>query len=243
MDLLPAETTVDVREKKASVALLPIGSFEQHGSHLPLSTDTLIAATIAHEIAAAYDVFRLPPVTLSCSHEHAAWTGTVSVSATTLAAVVRDVAASLVRQGVRTLVLVNAHGGNYVLGNVVQEASVDADPLLHLFPGEHDWLAAREAAGLESSIVADMHAGEIETSVLLHAHPHLVRPHWATADEDAPDRPHLLSAGLQAYSRSGVVGRPSAASAEKGAAVLASLVRSFAGYLPSAGARPSTSRA
>jgi creatinine amidohydrolase len=236
MDLLPAETTVDVRERGAPVALLPIGSFEQHGSHLPLSTDTLIAATIAHEIAAAYDVFRLPPVTLSCSHEHAAWTGTVSVSATTLAAVVRDVAASVHRQGVRTLVLVNAHGGNYVLGNVVQEAGVDARdgavPLLHLFPGEHDWLAAREAAGLESSIVADMHAGEIETSVLLHAHPHLVRPHWATADEDAPVRPHLLSAGLQAYSRSGVVGRPSAASAAKGAAVLASLVRSFAAYVP-----------
>lgn len=228
MDLLPPDTTLDVGEHGATVAVLPIGSHEQHGPHLPLATDTLVATALAREIAAAHPVRLLPPVTISCSHEHAAWPGTVSISATTLAAVVRDVAASVQREGLESLVLVNGHGGNYVLGNVVQEASLG--PLrMALFPGEIDWLDARAAAGLQTSYLTDMHAGELETSVLLYTHPHLVRP--PLTDELADDRRHLLSRGLRAYSESGVVGRPTLASAEKGRAVLASLVRSFAAYL------------
>lgn len=228
MDLLPLDTTVDARERAAAVALLPIGSHEQHGPHLPLATDTVIATTVARAVAAVYPVRLLPPVTISCSHEHAAWAGTVSISATTLVAIVRDVAASVRRDGVSTLVLVNAHGGNYVLGNVVQEASLGSLRMA-LFPGEPDWLGAREVAGLETSMVTDMHAGELETSILLHAHPHLVRP--PLQDWVADDRRHLLSRGLRAYTESGVVGRPSLASAAKGSALLASLVRSFAAYL------------
>jgi creatinine amidohydrolase len=230
MDLLPVDTTLDERDRAATVALLPIGSFEQHGAHLPLTTDTVVAATLAHEIAAAYPVRRLPPVTISCSHEHAAWPGTVSISATTLAAIVRDIAAAVHRDGVTSLVLVNGHGGNYVLGNVVQEASL-GEPRMVLFPGELDWIEARAAAGLETSFVSDMHAGELETSILLHAHPHLVRPGFEHADRVADDRRHLLSRGLQEYTDSGVVGRPSLASARKGRDLLAALVRSFADYL------------
>jgi creatinine amidohydrolase len=230
MDLLPPDTTLDVRDRAATVALLPIGSFEQHGPHLPLTTDTVVAATIANEIATAYPVRLLPPITISCSHEHAAWPGTVSISASTLAAVVRDVAASVHAAGVEALVLVNGHGGNYVLGNVVQEASLG--PLrMALFPGEPDWERARTDAGLATSMLSDMHAGELETSILLHAHPHLVRPHFERADHLADDRRHLLSRGLQAYTESGVIGRPSLASARKGQELLASLVRSFAAYL------------
>lgn len=226
MDVLPADTTLDERERAATVALLPIGSHEQHGPHLPLATDTLVATTLAREIAAAHPVRLLPPLTISCSQEHDAWPGTVSISAATLTAVVRDVAASLHRGGVHSLVLVNAHGGNYVLGHVVQEIT---SPRLALFPHELDWIEARGAAGCETTILSDMHAGELETSILLHAHPHLVRPPFR--DELADDRRHLLSRGMQEYTQSGVVGRPTLASAEKGAAVLASLVRSFAAYL------------
>lgn len=229
MDLLPADTTLDVRDRAARVALLPIGSFEQHGPHLPLTTDTLVASAVAAELADAYPVNRLPPVTISCSHEHAAWAGTVSISATTLAAIVRDIAASVRAAGVTSLVLVNGHGGNYVLGNIVQEASLGPLPMA-LFPGEPDWETARAAAGVSTSGLSDMHAGELETSILLHAHPHLVRPGFERADWLADDRRHLLSRGLQAYTESGVVGRPSLASAEKGRALLASLVRSFADY-------------
>ena len=230
MKLITPATATDEGHRQAHTALLPIGSFEQHGPHLPLTTDTVVACTLAAEIAAAYPVRRLPPITISCSHEHAAWAGTVSISAGTLIAVVNDIAASLLRSGVRQLVLVNGHGGNYVLGNVVQEASLGSLRMA-LFPGEPDWDAARRDAGLTTTGVADMHAGELETSILLHAHPHLVRPHFERADELADERPHLLSRGMQAYTESGVIGRPSLASAGKGQELLASLVRSFAAYL------------
>ena len=77
----------------------------------------------------------------------------------------------------------------------------------------------------------DMHSGEIETSILLYAHPELVRDGYETADWIADDRRHLLIKGMSAYTTSGVIGRPSLASAGKGKAVLASLVQSFADVL------------
>ncbi|WP_285486539.1 creatininase family protein [Amycolatopsis taiwanensis] len=221
------DTTIDARNRAARVAVLPVGSFEQHGPFLPLATDTVIACTIAQEIAAAHPVQLLPPVTISCSHEHAAWAGTVSISASTLYSVVRDIADSLRLSGVPRLVLVNGHGGNYVLANIVQESLGG----MALFPGLPELLRARAAAGLRTSIDTDMHAGELETSILLHAHPELVKAGYETADSVADDRPHLLTLGVAAYTTSGVVGRPSLASAAKGKALLASLVESFAGYL------------
>ncbi|MFF5965471.1 creatininase family protein [Streptomyces collinus] len=232
-DLVPADTTEDVRTRGAGVsrqvAVLPVGSFEQHGPYLPLATDTLVACAVAREIAGAYPVHLLPPVTISCSHEHAAWPGTVSISSVTLHAVVRDIAASLRRSGVDALVVVNGHGGNYVLGNVVQESSARGERMA-LFPAAEDWEAARERAGVVTSLLTDMHAGEIETSVLLHAHPEMLRPGYEASDFVADDRRHLLTLGLSGYTDSGVIGRPSLGSAEKGKELLASLADSFGAY-------------
>jgi creatinine amidohydrolase len=249
--MLPPDTTEEIRiresgdpdgpERPGPVALLPVGSYEQHGPFLPLATDTLVACAVASAVAGAArgrprarGLRLLPPLTVSCSHEHAAWPGTVSVSAVTLYAMVSDIAASLRAQGVGALVLVNGHGGNYVLGNAVQESAAAGRPMA-LFPAPEDWDGARERAGLGSTSYEDMHAGELETSVLLHTHPGLVRPGYQDADVVADDRRRLLTLGVSAYTASGVVGRPSLASAEKGAAVLASLVESFDGCLAALG--------
>ena len=93
-------TSHDEAVRAADVAVLPVGSFEQHGRHLPLATDTLIAAAIAERIAVDYDLLLLPPIAIGASHEHADFKGTVSVSSMTLHAIVTDVAASLDRAGV-----------------------------------------------------------------------------------------------------------------------------------------------
>ncbi|MGP3985091.1 creatininase family protein [Streptomyces sp. KR80] len=230
MNLLPTITTTDVQEQSPRVAILPVGSFEQHGAYLPLITDTAIAAIIAREVAAAYPVLCLPPITMSCSHEHGTWPGSVSISAKTLYAMVDDIRGSLERSGIHRLVIINGHGGNYVLSNIVQEANVSG-PCMTLFPLSPEWHRARERAEMISDAHSDMHAGEVETSILLHAEPDLVRPGYQNADHDGGERRFLLTLGMTGYTESGVIGFPSYATAEKGKAVLASLVEDFAEHL------------
>lgn len=226
MEWLTTATSHDERDRGADVAVLPIGSFEQHGGHLPLMTDTLIACVIAKALSDAHDLFLLPPLTLSCSHEHASFAGTVSLSAATVMTIVDDVAASLRQQGVEHLVLVNAHGGNYALSNVVQQANVEC-PRMALYPSPTDWRVAREVTGCETDNHTDMHGGEAETSILMHYAPHLVGDGWRDADWAADERPDLLVQGMAGYTTTGIIGRPSAASAAKGEALVGSLVEQF----------------
>jgi creatinine amidohydrolase len=154
----------------------------------------------------------------------------VSISAETLIAVVADVAGSLRGSGIERLAIVNGHGGNYVLSNIVQQANV-ASPRMTLFPGRAEWEAARAAAGLQASATEDMHAGELEVSLLLHTYPELVGEDFRHGDWQASSRPHLLVTGMRGYTESGVIGRPSLATAEKGRGILDSLARSFKDHL------------
>jgi creatinine amidohydrolase len=220
-------TTIEEKKRTACIALLPIGAFEQHGPCLPLTTDTLIASAIAHEIAQSYDVMLLPPITFSCSHEHSNWSGTVSLRHSTLSLIIDDIAISLRNSDVDKIVLINAHGGNYVLGNIVQQANAQRPKTMALFPRARDWRAAREAAELVTSDHDDMHAGEIETSILLYTQPDVVQDGWQELDHKS-ERPFLHIHGMAPYTETGVIGAPSYATPEKGQAVLASLKASFA---------------
>ena len=228
--ILPTATTSDEKQRAAKCAVLPVGSFEQHGDYLPLITNTVIASVISRELADTYPLLQLPPVTISCSHEHSAWHGTASISSSTLHAMIDDIYRSITDAGLTSLVIVNCHGGNYVLANIVQEGNAHSKRMA-LFPAGADWADARHSAGLVTSNHEDMHAGELETSILLHAHPELVRDGYQAADWIADDRRHLLTTGMSGYTQNGVIGRPSLASAEKGKALLASFVDSFASVL------------
>ncbi|GAA0335373.1 creatininase family protein [Streptomyces blastmyceticus] len=207
-----------------------MGSFEQHGDHLPLITDTAIACLIARRLADDHDLFLLPPITITCSHEHAPMAGTVSIGAATLYAMVNDIWRSLEASGHPGLIIVNGHGGNYVLSNVVQELNVDG-PRVALFPVSEDRAQARADAALESSGAEDMHGGEFEVSLLLHGAPHLVHDGIEADDHSAPKRPHLLTLGMQGYTTNGIIGRPSLATAAKGKALLDSFSRSASSHL------------
>ncbi|GJP28520.1 creatinine amidohydrolase [Mycobacterium marinum] len=219
-DIIPDVTTTDPAAT-SPVAILPVGAFEQHGPHLPLGTDTLIACAIATAITEQHNVFQLPPVTYSCSHEHAAYPGTISISATTLTAIIADITQSLIHQEIRGLIVVNAHGGNAVLTNVVQQANQPGPAItVGLYPSREDWTEARTAAGITTSSHDDMHAGELETSILLAAHPHYLRDGWASTDHNATDRRYLTTIGISAYTPTGVIGYPSRATEAKGHAVL-----------------------
>jgi creatinine amidohydrolase len=218
--ILPTTTTTDHDTVHAAVAVLPVGSFEQHGPYLPLVTDTLIATAIGDAISRNYNVFQLPAITFGCSHEHSDFAGTVSISATTLTAVVGDISKSLCQQDIHALIVVNGHGGNYVLANIAQEANTDNAIQVGLYPSRDDWTEARHAAGISSNHHDDMHAGELETSILLAAHPVYVREGWQSSDHTASDRRYLTTLGISAYTTCGVIDYPSRANADKGHLVL-----------------------
>ncbi|BBY60676.1 hypothetical protein MSAR_38120 [Mycolicibacterium sarraceniae] len=137
-----------------------------------------------------------------------------------------DIASSIARQGIRALIIVNGHGGNYVLANCVQELNAHGPIRAGLYPAREDWADARKAAGIVSSSHEDMHAGELETSIVLAYSPGAVRAGWESADHLSGDRRYLTTLGIGAYTNSGVIGRPSLATADKGNAVLSYLGQS-----------------
>jgi creatinine amidohydrolase len=230
MDLLTTATSADVRDAAAEIAVLPVGSFEQHGSHLPLITDTAVACIVGHAVSEAYSLFLLPPITISCSHEHADFAGTVSISASTLSRIIEDILTSLEAQGIHKLILISGHGGNYVLSNIAQQTNL-AKPRVLLFPTGRDWDTARRAAGLITTGHEDMHGGEGETSILLRYQPSLVGADWEAADHQADERPDLLLLGMAGYTKTGIIGRPSLASAAKGEALIRELVTGIGVHL------------
>lgn len=216
-----------------NVAVVPIGSFEQHGAHLPSDTDARIARIIGGRVAERLDATLLGVLPVATSHEHAGFPGTVSVPAEACSTYVREVCLGLRSSGFSRIVLVNGHGGNYWLSNVAQELNVTA-PWVLLAPSRQVMNGAFEKAGLTMSVSGDMHAGEYETSVLLAAEPDVVRLDRAQ-DEECAERPLLASLGMTGYTTSGVIGRPTLATAEKGHALLdalaAGIEREFAKLL------------
>ena len=118
-------TTADIAEinKKEGVVILPIGAVEQHGAHLPLLTDTLIASggldRALTQLPDDVNAWALPPMSYGKSNEHINFPGTITFSAETLMAVLRDIGASVARAGFRRLAFLNGHGGNTALLSVV----------------------------------------------------------------------------------------------------------------------------
>jgi creatinine amidohydrolase len=235
---------VERLDRDGTVLLLPVGSVEQHGRHLPLGTDTILAQSIC--LAAAGRLVGrtavLPPPWYGFSAHHMHFAGTVTLRSTTLLALVEDIAASLVAHGFRRLLVVNGHGGN---GGAID---LLAATLGHRFHGQariacltYFQLAASAIAALRESAPGGMgHACEFETSLMLHLRPDLVAMEQAVTHYPETGSGYLTTDLLGAsaartyhdfsdLSPTGTFGDPSLASAEKGArffaAVVAELVR------------------
>ena len=192
--LLEELTLPQVRERirPSSVLVLPIGSVEQHGPHLPLTTDHVIASEAAKAVASRcgeeLDLWFLPTMAVSKSNEHAWAPGTLWLRAETLLSVVNDIASSAATTGARRLVFLNSHGGNTALlvmaCREVRLANGLQTFLLHPFlPADHGGRSTSAPAG---ELGMGIHGGHDETSIMLHLRPDLVDMGLAT--RRVPDR-------------------------------------------------------
>ncbi|MDR9432484.1 MAG: creatininase family protein [Spiribacter sp.] len=177
----------------AQVALLPLGAIEQHGPHLPLATDQIIADGLVNEAISQLDdqiaVWRLPTLPIGQGVEHARHAGTLSLSAATFESVIYELGVSVARTGVKRLVLFSAHGGNSAaIENAALELRQDYDLLVvkacyfnFPAPPTSEWPAKECREGL--------HGGALETTLMLHFAPNMVNPsacqHWPSIDETA----------------------------------------------------------
>jgi mycofactocin system creatininase family protein len=210
----------------AITLLIPVGSTEQHGPHLPLDTDTRIAGKVASVAAAALaretaagEIVLAPAIAYGASGEHQAFAGTVSIGTEALTTVLVEFGRSA-SQWCRRIVFVNGHGGNV-------QALTAAVRKLRGEGRDAGWWPCVSVGG-------DAHAGHTETSVLLHISPELVRRGEARAGNSAPLRELMApmrSGGVAAVSAIGVLGDPTTASADAGAEILTAMVADCAGAI------------
>lgn len=218
-------------DPEATIAVLPLAAIEQHGPHLPVSTDTTIMTgmleTVIAKLPDDLDVRILPIQSVGKSNEHLHAPGTLTLPATTLIEAWTELGASVARAGVRKIVVVNSHGGNEeIMGIVTRELRVR----FGMLAVKTSWSRFGRPAGLYSEIEDryGIHGGDFETSVMLHFRPDLVDmakaegfPSRVQAAEQSFEL--LRHTGTQAFAwiasdlnPHGVVGEASKANAEKG---------------------------
>jgi creatinine amidohydrolase len=220
-----------------SVLVQPVGAIEQHGPHLPLATDLVIAEAIAARVVERFgeplDLWLLPALAYSKSNEHDWAPGTVSLSAPTMLAVLDDLGRSLARLPARRLAFLNGHGGNSALLAVANRELRVAHGLMTFLL--HPSLP-RDAGGGEADpdeLGMGVHAGRDETSIMLHLRPDLVD--MSTASRAVPEQlaanEHVTFGGSVAFGwssddlhASGVIGDPTLASAEHGGRLAEAMV-------------------
>ena len=194
------------------LVLVPIGSTEQHGPHLPLDTDTTIARAVADELAPLLGARVAAAVPYGASGEHQAFPGTISIGTEALTHVLVELGRSLT-QWVAQVVFVNGHGGNL--------KALDAAVTLLRSEGRRiSWVPCATPG-------SDLHAGRTETSLMLHLAPTRVRLALAEAGNTEPLAhlmPRLRARGVASVSANGVLGDPAGASAAEGEELMRRMV-------------------
>jgi creatinine amidohydrolase len=228
-------------DKANTVIVLPAGSIEQHGPHLPCAVDSIIAAgVVGHALALLppeVPAFALPPITYGKSDEHLHFPGTVTLEGSTLLATITEIGESVYRSGFRKLLIVNAHGGQ---PQVMEMAARE----LRLRHGDYVVMPhfTWRVPNASNQYLSDkerrlsMHAGHAETAILMALAPHTVHMQHAVANYPPEFPSKVLSNDgrppcawtARDFGASGVIGDPTPATPEQGHAILQSLAASWA---------------
>ncbi len=237
----PDLTGPEVAELLTSRTILvqPLGAIEQHGPHLPLSTDSVIATAVAEaavaQVGAELDVWLLPTLEYTKSNEHAWSPGTVWLSATTLLAVLDDLGRCLATTPAKRLVFFNGHGGNSALLNVANRELRLAHGLMTFLthPGVPPDQGGTSPAG---ELGMGVHGGTDETALMLHVAPQLVHLDKAArrVPEAIADNQYVRFGGRVSFGwmsndffPDGYIGDPTAATPELGKQLFDVAVRGF----------------
>jgi len=201
--------------KTCRTVYIPFGSVEEHGSHLPLSTDTIEAYEVGKRAAERISLFVAPPVHYGSCRSTSRHPGTVSISTGTLKLLLKDIVRSLHAQGMRNFIALTGHAGGahrMALQDAGEELIAELAEINVAVVTEYD--LAKEAGAHLIETPGDAHAGEIETSRIMHSHPHLVK---GVGVSEYPSFPTgILVRDKRSFWPGGVWGDPTKASAEKG---------------------------
>ncbi len=237
-------TTAEIAQSDTSgwIAVLPIAAMEQHGPHLPLSTDTAIAeahlARVLPLLPEGLPVSVLPVVWAGASGEHVSFPGTLSLSPATLTALLTDIGDSLARAGVRKLVIINSHGGNNAVMDIVTRDLRQRHGMFAVFTSWHRF-GPPEGLFSKDEQLYGIHGGAYETSLMMVAEPHNVRKDklkpFPSLAQDLDARFVRLKANQKVafgwlsedLNVEGAMGDASAASAEAGDACLDHSAKGF----------------
>jgi creatinine amidohydrolase len=220
-------TSKEIGEALPEIAVFGIGAVEQHSVHLPLGTDWLGVSDLTHRVAAELEAFLVPALPFSMSECHGPMAGTVWLKPETLAAVLRDTVLSLYAQGFRKVLVVNGHGGNFVLEAEIRRLNLSHPDLIVLMPPLFFPPRPEDPRIWDKGM--GIHAGESETSSQLYINAENVR---ADRVDYLPPvgREFLDYAFIGFISEWGVWGYPNLATADKGARSTARKVERIVGW-------------
>lgn len=227
---------VGERLGRDSIIVVPLGAVEQHGPHLPLSTDLVVAEAVStavvERVGAECDAWLLPPLAFTKSNEHAWAPGTIWLSAGTLLAVLDDIGRSIASTPARRVLFVNGHGGNSALVAMANR-ELRLKHGLQTFLAHPHMPADQGGSSASGELGMGVHGGRDETSVMLHLRPDLVDMSLAQrrVPEGLAGNRHVRFGGSVSFGwlsndffAEGVIGDPTGASAELGAAMFENAV-------------------
>ena len=205
------KTAYEIAEIDPEIAVIPVGSLEQHGPHLPMMTDWAIAMDLGRRVAEKMGAFLVPALPISTCREHMGKKGAVWMEPTTFYQMMHDIILSLKTQGFKKVGIIQCHGGIFDMTDL--NARYNPDLMVAVADGVSIFTPIHQEGIVETP---ELHAGETETSQILALAPETV--HMDRAVDFVPDvpRPYLNYGSIFRASPSGVWGEPSRATAEKG---------------------------
>lgn len=228
----PYREITAIGEADGSIAIVPVGSLEQHGHHMPVATDTILVDAVAQlgaeRVGDEVPILVTPPVWTGNSPHHMPFGGTISIGVHGLLDILERIAAAILDNGFDALLLLNGHGGNSATIDDAASIIGDSHPVAQVLGVTYFRLAERFIHDVRESETGGMaHAGEFETSLMLHLQPDLVNEDamdGTSMDESYEhagsdlfeDGPVSVYRTFTEYSASGAVGDPQLATAEKG---------------------------